>query len=78
MKQKEHAPPIHNLLRLAKLAEVEVPDEKIDTLIEISAFNIEARYPDLKRAFREKCNADYAGNQILRKKEIFQWLQEIK
>jgi HEPN domain-containing protein len=77
VKQKDHAPPIHNLLRLAKLAGVAVPNEKVDTLIEISAFNIEARYPDLKRAFRKKCDSVYAGNQILIIKEVYQWLQEL-
>ena len=77
VKQKDHAPPIHNLLRLAKLAGVAVPNEKVDTLIEISAFNIEARYPDLKRAFRKKCDSVYAENQILIIKEVYQWLQEL-
>ena len=76
VKQKDHAPPIHNLMRLAKLAGIAVPEDKIDALIEISAFNIEARYPDFKRAFRKKCNAEYAGKQITVIKEIFEWLQK--
>ncbi|MFH1992493.1 MAG: HEPN domain-containing protein [Pseudomonadota bacterium] len=76
VKQKDHAPPIHNLLRLAKLAGITVPEDKIDALIEISAFNIESRYPDIKRTFRKKCNSEYAENQIRVIKEIFQWLQE--
>ncbi|MBU1148147.1 MAG: HEPN domain-containing protein [Candidatus Omnitrophica bacterium] len=78
VKQKDHAPPIHNLMRLAKLAGIAVPEDKIDALIEISAFNIEARYPDFKRAFRKKCNAEYAGKQITVIKEIFEWLQKEK
>jgi HEPN domain-containing protein len=78
VKQKDHAPPIHNLLRLGKLAGIAVPEDKIEALIEISAFNIEARYPDFKRAFRKKCNAEYAGKQITVIKEIYQWLQKQK
>ncbi len=78
VKQKDHAPPIHNLLRLAKLAGIAVPEDKIEALIEISAFNIEARYPDFKRAFRKKCNAEYAEKQIAGIKEIYQWLQKEK
>ncbi len=35
VKQKDHAPPIHNLIRLAKLAGKAVPEDKIDALIEI-------------------------------------------
>jgi len=76
VRQKDHAPPIHNLTRLTKLAGIAVPEDKIDALIEISAFNIEARYPDFKRAFRKKCNAEYAEKQITVIKEIFQWLQK--
>jgi HEPN domain-containing protein len=76
VKKKDHAPPIHNLLRLAKLSGIKVPTDKIDVLIEISAFNIEARYPDFKRIFRKKCNDEYAGKQITLIKEIFQWLQK--
>ena len=76
VKKKDHAPPIHNLLRLAKLSGIKVPTDKIDVLIEISAFNIEARYPDFKRIFRKKCNDEYAGKQITLIKEIFLWLQK--
>ena len=76
VKQNDHAPPIHNLLRLAKLVGIAVPEDKIDVLIEISAFNIETRYPDFKRAFRKKCNVEYAEKQKTAIKEIYQWLQE--
>ena len=76
VKQNDHAPPIHNLLRLAKLAGIAVPEDKIDVLIEISAFNIETRYPDFKRAFRKKCNVEYAEKQKTAIKEVYQWLQE--
>lgn len=53
-----------------------MPEDKIDVLIEISAFNIETRYPDFKRAFRKKCNVEYAEKQKTAIKEIYQWLQE--
>ncbi|GAG12465.1 unnamed protein product [marine sediment metagenome] len=46
----EHAPLIHNLLRLAKTAGLNPDEAKVDALIRITAFNIEARYPDVKRA----------------------------
>ena len=51
-------------------------DDKMEILIEISAFNIEARYPDFKRAFRKKCDDEYTGRQIKKIKEVYQWLQE--
>ena len=75
--KKEHAPPIHNLQRLAKLAEIPLDEKRNETLVLISAFNIEARYPDLKRSFRKKCTREYTRHQMHAIKEIFQWLKEM-
>ena len=71
--KKEHAPPLHNLLRLAKEAGLDPDESKTDSLLRITAFNIEARYPDLKRTFRKKCTFEFTNNQMDLIKEIFQW-----
>jgi HEPN domain-containing protein len=73
---KEHAPPIHNLLRLANLTGLSLDKKKTEKLIVISSFNIEARYPDLKRSFREKCTKEFTLEQIRIIKEIYKWLTE--
>ncbi len=75
--RKEHAPPIHNLQRLAKLAGLSLDEDKIEKLILISSFNIEARYPDIKRSFREKCTKEFTINQMRIIKEIYKWLKEM-
>lgn len=72
---QEHAPPIHNLLRLARGAGLELDETHTDALVTITAFNIEARYPDMKRAFRQKCTPEYTRNQMILIKEVFQWLR---
>ena len=74
-KKKEHAPPVHNLQRLAKLAGIPLDEDKTDKLILISSFNIEARYPDLKRSFRKKCTRQFTELQIQTIKEIYEWLK---
>lgn len=71
----EHAPPLHNLVRLAKMANVELVEGDLKVLITISGFNIEARYPDIKRAFRKKCTEEYAVARMKEIREIFRWLQ---
>jgi len=76
-KLHEHAPPIHNLLRLAKSAGVEPDETQTEALITITAFKIEARYPDMKRAFRQKCTAEFAGRQMAVIKEVFRWLRSL-
>jgi HEPN domain-containing protein len=74
---KEHAPLVHNLLRLAKSAGLKPDSIKSEALIKITAFNIESRYPDVKRAFRKKCTAEFTRNQMQIIKEIFQWLKSL-
>jgi hypothetical protein len=40
-------------------------------------FDIEARYPDVKRAFRKKCTAEFSIREMQLIKEIFQWLTSL-
>jgi HEPN domain-containing protein len=74
---EEHAPPIHNLFRLASAAGLKPDKMKVDALIRITAFNIEDRYPDMKRAFRQKCTAEFTSREMQLIKEVFQWLKSL-
>jgi HEPN domain-containing protein len=74
-RQGRHAPPIHNLLRLARAAGIEPDEAQIETLIRITAFNIEARYPDPKRDFRRKCTTEYVAEQMAAIREVLAWLK---
>ena len=73
--KKEHAPPIHNLQRLANLTGIFLDEDKTEKIILISSFNIEARYPDVKRSFRKKCTKEFTREQIRIIKEIYKWLK---
>ena len=75
LRLKGHAPPIHNLLRLARTLGLELDQVQTDALIRISAFNIEARYPDMKRDFRRTCTPEYTDQQMAAIKEMFAWLR---
>ena len=74
-RKQEHAPPIHNLQRLARSAGLNLDESKRDTLILISSFNIEARYPDINRSFRKRCTEEYTRVQMRSIKETFKWLK---
>lgn len=74
-RKQEHAPPIHNLQRLARLAGLNLDESKRDTLILIPSFNIEARYPDINRSFRKRCTEEYTRVQMRSIKETFKWLK---
>ncbi len=52
VKVKADYPPfIHNLLRLAEKADLELTNDKREQLVTITAFNINARYDDFKNEF---------------------------
>lgn len=72
---KQHAPPTHNLLRLAVTAGLDVDNETAEKLTTITAFNLEARYPDFKRAFRQACTPKYTAQQMAVIEELMQWLR---
>ena len=74
---KEHAPPVHNLQRLAKLAKVNLDEDRKKDLLRITSFNIEARYPDIKRSFRKKCTKEFTQDQMENIREIFKWLKKM-
>ncbi len=59
-KQKQAALPIHDLVRLAQKAAVEINSEMTLRLAEISTFNVAARYDDYKFEFYKKATHEYA------------------
>ena len=76
IKTKETAPYIHNLERLAHLANLELTKEQINNLKIITSFNIAGRYDDEKLAFYKKCTKEYAEKNLQICKTIFLWLKE--
>jgi len=77
-RKNEHAPPIHNLFRLSKLADIQVNENQKSTLMHVTTFNIEARYPDIQRSFRRKCTKEFTQIQMENIKELFAWLKTLK
>jgi len=76
-KRNEHAPQIHNLVRLAEQAGIAFSAEQKETLIVITAFNLESRYPDEKRSFRIKCTKQYTKVELAKIREVIKWLKLI-
>jgi len=73
----DHAPPIHNLLRLARAIGLDLNEAQTEALVTITAFNIEARYPDLRRTFRRKCTAEFTQRHMTTIKELYRWLRSL-
>ncbi|MDZ7739615.1 MAG: HEPN domain-containing protein [Bacteroidales bacterium] len=76
VKAKSNYPPyIHNLLRLAELAELKIDDIKKEQLVTITAFNINARYDDYKMSFKQKCTPDFTSEWIENIKKMREWIK---
>ncbi|MEW6102670.1 MAG: HEPN domain-containing protein [bacterium] len=76
-KNKEHAPYIHNLQRLAEISNVSISDDLKDKLIRITRFNIETRYPDEKRKFRNQCSEEFTKNEMSQIEGLYKWLKSM-
>jgi HEPN domain-containing protein len=77
-RRDEDVPRSHNLLRIAKAADLTVPEAILSDLIRITAFNLEARYPDYKKKFRNKCTKHFTTQELDKINEVFKWLKSIR
>ncbi len=75
--KQEHPPFIHNLLRLAEKAGLQLTDEKKEQLVTITAFNINARYDDYKMSFQKRCTPDYTKEWVTNLKELRLWIKQL-
>jgi HEPN domain-containing protein len=67
---------IHDLYRLAQEAHIELTPELIAELNEITTFNIEARYDNIKLAFYKKATKEYTTKWISICQAIYQQIEE--
>lgn len=71
---KQVPPPIHDLLRLAEKAKIELSQEQEREFDEINSFNLRARYDEYKFKFRKKANRKYAEKWYQISKNYLLWL----
>jgi HEPN domain-containing protein len=73
----EAAPYIHDLVRLAEYANLNLKEEQKSILDDITSFNIATRYSDQKFAFYKKATKDYAALYLDNIKEMREWMKEL-
>jgi HEPN domain-containing protein len=73
-KKRAHPPITHNLKYLADQLELELTEERENFLIEATAFNIEARYPDEESPMPE---LKYVKQKYEEALEILKWLMQL-
>ena len=80
VKKQDEIPPFsHNLVYLCEKAGLELQQNNLELLEEISDYNLEARYPDDKFSFFKRCTKGFTINKLKQIEEIREWLlQEIQ
>jgi HEPN domain-containing protein len=64
----------HDLLRLAKKIDTELPIGYDEWLDEITTFNLNARYDDYKQSFHKLCTVEFFNEWIDKIEILRQWL----
>ncbi len=78
VKKKKNIPPYkHSLPLLVEKIGFEIDENKETFLEEVSDFNIEARYPDIKFSFYKKCTKEYTEVKIKEIKEFYKWIKSM-
>lgn len=67
-------PKTHNLLKIADETKLDLSEEQRFFLLDVNSFNLEARYPDFKLDFYEKCTKEFAEEYISKIKSLHTWL----
>ena len=75
VKKQDETPPFsHNLVYLSEKAGLELQQNNLELLEEISDYNLEARYPDDKFSFFKRCTKGFTSNKLKQIEEIREWL----
>jgi len=65
-------PRIHNLVRLAEIAELKLDSDKAESLREFGVYQLEGRYPDSEQI---TLDLQIAEREISKAKEVLEWLK---
>lgn len=77
IKSTREAPPfLHDLVRLAEKAGINLSVKVKNELVEIGTFNIEARYDDYKLSFYKKADKIFSSKYITMARKILKWLNK--
>lgn len=70
-------PRVHQLMRLAEVASIKVPDERAGFLRELSVYYIESRYPEEQSQITGQVGQEMAKEVLRQTEETIQWLESI-
>jgi HEPN domain-containing protein len=75
IKTGKNPPFLHNLLKIAEKSGIEISDENKLLLDEISTYNLNARYDNVKKEFYKKCDSRFTSLKLKEIKKIRKWIK---
>lgn len=76
---KNEAPKTHDLVGLAEIAMLKLPDRTLEYLKIVNRFNMRTRYPDTKLEFYKYCDLEYTKDNVEKIKKLYKKLcQKLK
>ena len=69
-------PRTHNLVKIAEATRLELNEDIKIFLDEVTAFNLEVRYPDYRRDFFKICTREFSEEKLGQIKDFLQWLKD--
>ncbi|MGN1318052.1 MAG: HEPN domain-containing protein [Lachnospirales bacterium] len=69
-------PKIHNLLRLANIAKITLPDKYVKLISYLNPLNIEARYPTYKNNLAKILTKDKCQDLLYQTREMKLWIEK--
>ena len=73
---KENPPYSHKLEDLTQLTKLSFSKKQLILLAEVTKFNIQARYDNIKLDLHKKANKKYTAYYLEKCKELFTWLKK--
>lgn len=70
-----NTPHIHDLLRIAEKANLDLSEEQKDFLDTLTSFNIKTRYDDYKLKFHRMCTREFAEEYITNIRKFRTWIK---
>lgn len=73
--QDNFPPKTHDLIRLSSKIRISLSEDQLNFLEEVNEFNIEARYPEVKKEMYLLANPVFSTNKFNQIKDMYRWLK---
>ncbi len=74
--QNDSPPYTHNLVKLAELSNLKFSEEDLENLAQITKYNVQARYDDIKYQLYRMATIEYTEEWFTKIERIYSWIKQ--